>query len=176
MIGFSIEACIGMLLALFLILITAPAGIRRTSEQIVSPQIYYAGGYLALSLGLLNVLVYTWLYPEGQLYSGWFPELFISFWSALVSSLIGAVYWVLLCLYFIRNIRNTVGKISLALWPIFMLFQNYLPEIYGVGVNQTEILALKEPVTDWISTGLILFVEMGFSYAYWTNKWRWEEL
>lgn len=176
MIGFSIETCLGMIVALFLILIVSPAGINKTSEQVISAQVAYGGGYLALSLGLLNVVVYTWLYPDGVLYSGWAPEAFISLWSAIISSLIGAVYWVFLCLYFVRKIKNTAGKVSLVLWPVFMCFQNYLPTFYGIGVSQTELTALKEPVTDWIATGLIALVVVGFSYAYWTNKYRWVRL
>nr|WP_321239356.1 hypothetical protein [uncultured Tolumonas sp.] len=176
MIGFSLETCIGMMLSLFLILIVSPAGIKKTSEQVISAQVAYGGGYLALSLGLLNIVVYTWLYPNGVLYAGRLPEIFINFWSAVISSLVGAVYWVFLCLYFVRKIKNTAGKISLILWPVFMLFQNYLPTLYGVGVHQTELLALKEPITDWISTGLIIFFVVGFSYAYWTNKYRWVKL
>ncbi|MCG6373314.1 hypothetical protein K6U27_11620 [Vibrio fluvialis] len=176
MIGFSIETCIGMILALFLILIVSPAGIKKTSEQVISAQVAYGGGYLALSLGLLNVVVYTWLYPNGVLYSGWVFETFMNFWSAIISSLIGAVYWVFLCLYVVRGIKNTAGKVSLAFWPLFMFFQNYLPKFYGIGVSQTELIALREPVTDWIATGLIAFVVVGFSYAYWANKYRWVKL
>lgn len=176
MIGFSLETCIGMMLALFLILIVSPAGIKKTSEQIISAQVAYGGSYLALSLGLLNVVVYAWLYPNGVLYSGWLPKFFINFWSAVISSLVGAVYWVFLCLYFVRKIKNTPGKLSLILWPMFMLFQNHLPALYGIGINQTELLALKEPITDWISTGLITFFVIGFSYLYWTNKYRWIKL
>lgn len=176
MIGFSIETCLGMIFALFLILVVSPAGIKKTSEQVISAQVVYGGGYLALALGLSNIIVYTWLYPSGVLYSGLLPELFIGLWSALISSLIGAVYWVFLCLYFVRKIKSTFGKISLILWPFFMLFQNYLPTFYGIGVNQTEIVALREPITDWISTALIGITILTLTFLYFTNKYRWVKL
>jgi hypothetical protein len=176
MIGFSIETCVGMIFALLLILVVSPAGIKKTSEQVISAQVAYGGGYLALALGLSNIIVYTWLYPSGVLYSGWFPELFISLWSALISSLIGAVYCVFLCLYFVRKIKTIFGKASLILWPVFMLFQNYLPTFYGIGVSQTEILALREPITDWISTVLILISVITLTFLYFKNKYRWVKL
>lgn len=176
MIGFSIETCVGMILALLLILIVSPAGIKKTSEQVISAQVAYGGGYLAITLGFSNVIVYTWLYPNGVLYSGWFSELFISFWSALISSLIGAVYWVFLCLFFVKNIRSVVGGLVLILWPVFMWFQNYLPTWYGIGVSHTELFSLREPITDWLTTGIAIFFLTGFSYAYWVNRYRWVKL
>jgi hypothetical protein len=165
-----------MMLALLLILIVSPAGIKKTSEQVISAQVAYGGGYLALVLGFSNVIVYTWLYPNGVLYPGWLPELFIGLWSALISSLIGAVYWVFFCLYFVRKIKNKFGRLVLILWPVFMWFQNYLPSLYGIGVTHTELLSLSEPITDWITTGISVFFIAGFSYAYWANKYRWIKL
>jgi hypothetical protein len=175
-IGFSLWTLLGLLIALPLILYVAPASVKKVAEQIISLQVGFSGGYLTMVFGLFNIIIYTWLYPNGLLYPGWAPELFISLWSGIVGCLIGAVYWVFLCLYFIEKIQSKLNLLFLILYPIFMLFQHYLPNLYGIGVNQTEILALKSPVTDWISTVLILIAVTVLSVLYFKNKSKWVKL
>jgi len=175
MVGFSWETSIGLILSLLVILLVSPAGVRRASEQVISAQVAYGGGYLALNFLLLNTVAYIWFFNEASM-SFSISQHFLNLWSGLVSSTFGAVYWVFLCLFFVKKIRNIAGLLSLILWPLFMLYQNYLPEIYGWVTAGSELMKLQDEITDYIATGLVAIALLVLSYLYWNNKYRWAEL
>ena len=175
MIGFSLETCIGVLFSLLLVLFVAPAGVKSTSKQIISLQVAYGAGFLSLCFGLLNVLIYTWLYEDGVL-AFKFTEKLLTIWASIVSTLIGAFYWIILCRFFIEGVKTKSGRWCLILWPFYAIFQDNLPALYIVVVNEYPLFALRDSTTDWITTGLVLFVEVILVYAYWVNRYRWETL
>lgn len=175
MIGFTWETSVGLILSLLIILLVSPAGVKKASEQVISAQVAYGGGYLALCFLLLNTIAYIWLFNDSSMTLS-VNQHILNLWAALVSSTFGAVYWVFLCLFFVRKIQTKAGYASLFLWPLFMFYQNYLPEIYTFVTSGSEIMKIRDSTTDIIATSLASIAILVVSYLYWNNKERWSEL
>lgn len=173
MFGFSWEACIGLIVALFVLLVACPAGPKKTADQIISAQTYYGGAFLSLIVILLNVIIYIWVadkditaQPTARL---------LAIWSAITSSIFGAFYWTALCLYTIKKVRSRTGLAILIGWPLTLLLLNYLKDIYDIAVYGIPLLALRDNTTDAIAMGMCFFALFGISYAYYVNKHRWKD-
>ncbi|MGO1298025.1 MAG: hypothetical protein ACTMIA_12065 [Vibrio sp.] len=175
MIGFTWETSVGLILSLFIILLVSPAGVKKASEQVISAQVAYGGGYLAVCFLLLNTIAYIWLFNDSSMTLS-VNKHFLNLWAGLVSSTFGAVYWIFLCLFFVRKVQTKAGWASLFLWPIFMFYQNYLPELYALVTSDSEILKPRDSKTDMIATSLASIAILVLSYLYWTKKERWKEL
>jgi hypothetical protein len=175
MIGFSWETCIGLIASLFMLLLASPAGIRKTSEQVISIQAFYGGSFLTLCLSLVNIIIYIWVFPNGEATQN-FSISALSVWGSILSCSFGAIYWVAICLFFIRGIRTKAGVLILLAWPILMFFNNYLPNIYHATSDWSPAMSIWDSTTNWIATGLITSVLSALIYAYWTNKHKWSEL
>lgn len=175
MIGFTWETSVGLILSLLIILLVSPAGVKKASEQVISAQVAYGGGYLAVCFLLLNTIAYIWLFNDSSMTLS-VNQHILNLWAGLVSSTFGAVYWVFLCLVFVRKIRTKAGYASLVLWPLFMFYQNYLPEIYKFVTSGSEIMKLRDSTIDIIATSLASIAILVLSYLYWNNKERWSEL
>ncbi len=175
MIGFTWETSVGLILSLLIILLVSPAGVKKASEQVISAQVAYGGGYLAVCFLLLNTIAYIWLFNDSSMTLS-VNQHILNLWAGLVSSTFGAVYWVFLCLVFVRKIRTKAGCASLVLGPLFMFYQNYLPEIYKFVTSGSEIMKLRDSTIDIIATSLASIAILVLSYLYWNNKDRWSEL
>lgn len=175
MLGFSWQACIGLIVSLFVILLVSPAGLRKTAEQVISVQVAWGSGYVTLCLCLLNFVMYIWLFNNGAVVSEAAQSL-LNTWGAVVSSTFGAVYWVVLCLFFGRKIKTKSGILMLVLWPALILLQNYLPNLHLASAQYLNSFQPIESILNWISTALIAAAISVLSYFYWRNKHRWAEL
>lgn len=173
MFGFSWEACIGLIISLFILLFACPAGVKKTADQVISAQTYYGGGYLSLIAALLNVVIYVAL--ADQEISG--PvTVALSIWGAVFGSIFGAFYWTALCLYIIKKIRTRSGLAVLFLAPLLPLGLNYLNDIERVVVSEYPLVGLKDSTTDAIAIGLCLTAVIAISYCYHHVKGRWQNL
>jgi hypothetical protein len=175
MTGFSWETSIGLILSLFVTLLVAPAGFRKASDQIISPQIMFGGTYLALSLLLLNTIIFVWFFNPSSM-SASINHHLISLWSSFVSTTFGAVYWIILCMFFLKRQRGIAGVVLLLGWPMLMLFQNYLPEIYRWFSVRSELTGLRDETTDSIAIGLAVLALLVLNYVYWVHRERWAKL
>ncbi|ELA9085431.1 hypothetical protein RQV66_001236 [Vibrio alginolyticus] len=174
MVGFSFETCAGLILSLFIILFISPAGLKKTTDQVISAQVYYGSTYLALSFSLCNVLAFIWLFNNGVVYPS--ANVPMNIWAAIVSSTFGALYWTHICLFFIKKKRTISGWVNLLLWPVLMFFLNYLPETYRCIVNSFEILSLSSKVIDLVLTAVIIVILIVLNFGYFKLKPRWVEL
>lgn len=173
MFGFSWEACIGLIISLFILLVACPAGPKKTADQVISAQTYYGGAYLSLVAALLNVVIYIVL--ADREISG--PvSVALSIWGAVFGSIFGAFYWTALCLYIIKKIRTRSGLVILIFAPLLPLGLNYLKDIERAVVSVFPLAALKDSTTDAIAIGLCLTAVIAFSYCYHCFKGRWQNL
>jgi hypothetical protein len=173
MFGFSWEACIGLVVALFILLVVCPAGPKKTANQVISAQTYYGGAFLSILVVFVNIIIYTWL-ADMDVSSQPIASL-LSIWGAIASSIFGAFYWTALCLYFIKKIKTRAGLVILIVWPLLMLALNYTGDIYHLTIQHFPLVALRSTTTDAIVTGLCLFAIVGFSYPYHTYKHIWKD-
>ncbi|MBW3227753.1 hypothetical protein [Marinobacter adhaerens] len=175
MIGFSWQAFLGLIIAFGLILNVAPAGFKKTLDQMISPQVAYSGGFLSIILCLLNVIFFIWFYRDGKLiYEA--PETLLSVWSSVVNGVFAAFYWVILCLALDKRLKGKNAKFLIVGWPAALFFFNYLPELSGWLIGQSKIVALRDVDTDFIATGIVTTGIVGFSIGFLSKKSDWESL
>ncbi|WP_147694526.1 hypothetical protein [Vogesella mureinivorans] len=175
MVGFSWETSFGLILSLFAILLISPAGIKRAAEQVISAQVFYGGSYLTFCSLLLNTIAYIWLFNNTSTTHSVNPHL-LNLWSGFVSSTFGTVYWVILCLFFIKRQVNPAGFISIIMLPLLMLFQNYLPEIHNWITTYSNIYQLQVETIDYIVTIFLLAIIILLTFLYFTKKHIWAGL